>query len=448
MKLNRFAGISLVALATAPVAACGPKPNPVCDSGVWSPVVNGCVRPCGTRENPTYDDCYDTDAGVFIEAGSDRDARADAMDAVTEAGRDVVSLPDADATAEAAVEAGPRCTVPEVDCGGTCVSIESSAEHCGGCGRACTTSVANARALCAMGACDFECAAGFELVGAACEVRVPRAIGPMTSATVTSQRPTLEWVLPTGVTMATVDLCRDRAMTMGCATLSATGTTVRPASALAPGVWFWRVRGRANATLGTRTSPVWWFRVGARSADGDRDTSWGSELDVNGDGFADVAVGSPGADASRGRVDVFYGSAMGVANIPSVTLSGDAASDTFGDAVASGGDINGDGFTELLVGASNAAPGGRLVAGRVYVYFGSASGLTSTSVLVLDGATRDDRFGIALGAAGDTNRDGFGEFVVGASFSSPMGRVFAGSATVFRGSTIRSSIAPMIVLAG
>ncbi len=436
MKLNRFAGISLVALATAPIAACGPKPNPVCDSGVWSPVVNGCVRPCGTRENPTYDDCYDTDAGVFIEAGSDRDARADgaAMDAAMEAGRDVISLPDADA----AMEAGPACTAPEVDCGGACVSTESSVAHCGACGRACTTSVANARPVCAMGACDFECAAGFELAGAACEVRVPRAIGPMTSATVTSQRPTLEWALPTGVTMATVDLCRDRAMTMGCATLSATGTTVRPASALAPGVWFWRVRGRANATLGTRTSPVWWFRVG--HGDAAVDTFHGVELDVNGDGFGDVAVGapsaSPGGRANAGAVYVYFGGPSGLSATPSQTLEGADASAELGRVVSAAGDVNGDGFGDLLVASSSFS------SAAVHVYLGGASGLAAIPTRTLGPTAGEVGFGYSAAAAGDSDGDGYGDFLVGTAAFDDFAVLPPGTVSLFAGGpTGPSSIA-------
>jgi hypothetical protein len=72
---------------------------------------------------------------------------------------------------------------------------------------------------------------------------------------------------------------------------------------------------------GTTSSAIWWFRVGARSASDDQDHTWATELDLNGDGYADVAVGSPGAVNRRGRVDVFYGGPGGIAMTPDITLS-------------------------------------------------------------------------------------------------------------------------------
>ena len=104
----------------------------------------------------------------------------------------------------------------------------------------------------------------------------PRPIAPLSTSTVTSQRPTLRWELPSGDDGAELTLCRDRALTNGCRTEVAVGDRLRVARALAPGWWFWGLRSRrTEMTIGPR-SAVWQVWVGARSADGDRDTSWGT----------------------------------------------------------------------------------------------------------------------------------------------------------------------------
>lgn len=101
----------------------------------------------------------------------------------------------------------------------------------------------------------------------------PRPIAPLSTAIVTSQRPMLRWELARGTDGALVELCRDREMTRMCQPVSVSGTTAMPGSALSPGVWFWRLRGRAGTSTGLETSPVWQFTVGNRSAS--VNTSWG-----------------------------------------------------------------------------------------------------------------------------------------------------------------------------
>jgi hypothetical protein len=90
---------------------------------------------------------------------------------------------------------------------------------------------------------------------------------------------------------------------------------------------------------------------------------------LNGDGFADLIVGAlltdaGGADA--GRAYVYYGG-PGADTTPDLTLTGAAAGDNFGASVASAGDLNGDGFADLIVGAQDNDAGGAS-AGRAYLY--------------------------------------------------------------------------------
>ncbi len=144
----------------------------------------------------------------------------------------------------------------------------------------------------------------------------PRLIAPLSTASVTSQQPTLRWAQESVWDGARVQICRDR----GCATvehtLDVTGTSARPPSNLAPGVHYWRVFGRRGDSAGGVVSPTWEFFVGRRSTP--IDTSWGGRTDLNGDGISDLVIGAPGA--SGGRSYVYLGSASGPAATPSVIL--------------------------------------------------------------------------------------------------------------------------------
>src|SRR5206468_10899500 len=133
-----------------------------------------------------------------------------------------------------------------------------------------------------------------------------------------SHRPMLRWQLAAGTDGAHVEICHDHACTRPIATLDVAGTSVVPTDDLPPGVVFWRLRSRTGGTIATAMSPTWEFTVGARSAP--VSTSTGTILDVNGDGYADVAVGDPTVLDGRGRVLIFLGSAAGLATTPTMII--------------------------------------------------------------------------------------------------------------------------------
>ncbi|MFZ5471761.1 MAG: VCBS repeat-containing protein [Myxococcota bacterium] len=139
--------------------------------------------------------------------------------------------------------------------------------------------------------------------------------------------------------------------------------------------------------------------------------------DVNGDGFGDVIIGAPswdGAAPGEGRAFLYLGNAGGLSPDPAwMADPTDQSGASFGVALAGAGDVNGDGFDDVVVGASNASA---LDEGRVYLYLGSAAGLSTTPAWMVDPTNQaTSGFGYALSSAGDVNGDGFGDVVIGAN---------------------------------
>jgi hypothetical protein len=133
--------------------------------------------------------------------------------------------------------------------------------------------------------------------------------------------------------------------------------------------------------------------------------------DINGDGYDDLIVGAPGYSANQGRAYIYLGGPEPDAT-PDLTLTGEGGSGEFGARVAGCGDVNGDGFDEWMV----AAPSYSSSTGRVYFYLGGTS-LNGTADLTLTGSAAADQFGRSIGSAGDFNADGYGDFFVGAPFN-------------------------------
>ncbi|MFQ5608475.1 MAG: integrin alpha, partial [Candidatus Zixiibacteriota bacterium] len=97
---------------------------------------------------------------------------------------------------------------------------------------------------------------------------------------------------------------------------------------------------------------------------------------------------------------------------PFYTFTGEAAGDLFGVSVASAGDVNGDGYADVIVGAYQNDAGGPL-AGRAYVF----SGLNGDTLFVFTGEAAGDGFGLSVASAGDVNGDGYADLIVGALFN-------------------------------
>jgi hypothetical protein len=292
---------------------------------------------------------------------------------------------------------------------------------------------------------------------------IPRLIAPLSTATVTLQRPTLHWQLGSGAGTPVVDLCADRACTRPLsvsADVAPSGLSAVPGAALPPGWIFWRVRVVSGSM--TAVSPTWQFWVNSTSASSGVDTSSGTVLDVNGDGYTDFLVG----DSLTAHLYLGNASGSGFTDIR-IDLPVPDGSYSFVHTAGYAGDVNGDGFADFMIGNDlflgeanidaadwNGASAPRrisfsaqpnfswyamtsigdangdgyadfLVAGEdhaAYLFFGEANPQSSDwmgtapplqVVLTDPSKVTYEEFGMTVAGAGDVNGDGYGDFLVG-----------------------------------
>ena len=193
--------------------------------------------------------------------------------------------------------------------------------------------------------------------------------------------------------------------------------------------------------------------------------------DVNGDGYDDLIIGADGANGPdgenlAGEIHVVYGGAsapgagglldLGALNgTNGFTLTGIDAYDRSGFSVSSAGDINGDGYDDLIIGAANADPNGDSDAGETYIVYGGASAPGTDGVLdlsaldgsngfILTGIDAYDNSGRSVSSAGDVNGDGYDDLIIGAYAADPDGDMNAGETyVVYGGATGTESLVPV-----
>jgi Ca2+-binding RTX toxin-like protein len=171
------------------------------------------------------------------------------------------------------------------------------------------------------------------------------------------------------------------------------------------------------------------FAINGIDASPFQSNSLSSAGDINGDGFSDIIIGSSGADSNgqynAGASYVVFGKAGGFSSSLNVStlngsngfvINGINVDDGLGGSVSSAGDVNGDGFDDLLIGTPGAGSNGQYNVGVSYVVFGKAGGFSSSlnvstlngsNGFVLNGINAGDGLGNSLSSAGDVNGDGF-----------------------------------------
>ncbi len=199
-------------------------------------------------------------------------------------------------------------------------------------------------------------------------------------------------------------------------------------------------------------------------------SSVSSAGDVNGDGYDDLIIGAfradPNGDSGAGETYIVYGGASapgqgGRFNLSMLdgmngfTLTGIDAGDNSGYSVSSAGDVNGDGYDDLIIGARFADPNGDDRAGETYVVYGGAnapgtggvlnlSDLDGTNGFIIAGIDRDDQSGSSVSSAGDVNGDGYDDLIIGAQDADPNGGSEAGETyIVYGGATGTESLTPV-----
>jgi hypothetical protein len=262
----------------------------------------------------------------------------------------------------------------------------------------------------------------------------PRLVAPLSTSTVSVPRPTLRFTLPPPLGAPIVDVCARRSCegTRLSATVDAGGTRAVPDSDLAPGVWYWRVR------AGSSASAVWQFYV---QPTGGAETTWGSHLDLDGDGFDELAVGAPEVDiglGTTGRIYLYGGGPDGPNPSSPLILDAPAGANGFGHSLAAV-DFDGDGFADLAVGAPALS-----VHGSILIYRGGPGGLQRPAAFVLE----DDEavgLGWSLDCAGDVDGDGYGDLISGAPTSTTgMGTVSGAAFLLFGGAADKTPIQPLM----
>ncbi|MEZ4390488.1 MAG: FG-GAP-like repeat-containing protein [Polyangiales bacterium] len=375
--------------------ACGnacslPNATPVCASGACA--ISACLTGFGNCDNNATNGC---ETNIYTSTTNCGGCGT------------VCSYPNA-----AAVCTTGRCGLGACNAGfGNCDqsstngcerNLSADVSNCGACGRVCPR-VSGGVQTCVNSVCGYTCSAGYYDTGSGCaRILAPRPLFPMSTSRVTSQRPTLRWAAAAApVDGARLQVCRDRACATVLVQQDLTATSYTLTTTLTAGVYYWRLYGRVGTSVGTLASPVWEFFVGARTAA--RATARDTVPDFNGDGVADVVVGAPGTD----RVYVYYGTTNGPPSTASLVLAGATSGGGFGSTVSSAGDVNGDGFGDLLVAETNSA--------LAHVFLGGATGLSTARTTLSHSASAG--FGNSSSWAGDTNGDGYGDVVIGASRS-------------------------------
>ncbi len=194
---------------------------------------------------------------------------------------------------------------------------------------------------------------------------------------------------------------------------------------------------------GLGDTPVWSYFGGQQGAWFGASVS--SAGDVNGDQIPDVLIGASrytNLHNNEGAAYMFRGSAGGLSTTPDWLVYGGSSTASFGSAVAAAGDVNGDDFDDVIIGAPGYDLPEKTNCGATFVFLGSDSGLQPTPAWSFYGEVAEARLGYAVSGAGDVNQDGWDDFLVGAPYHSSLGFAYEGAAYLFLGDELTLSTTP------
>jgi hypothetical protein len=314
------------------------------------------------------------------------------------------------------------CHAPRQTCGSTCSDPMTDSMNCGSCSNACLATQTCVTGSCVCpgttqrcgnacvdeasdsancGTCNNHCGTGATCIGGNCTFPPPRLIAPLSTAVVTSAQPTLSWIGGGGA--AHVQIATDATFGAGLIEIDVVAGTLHgaPASGLARGTYYWHVRWASDATYST----TWMFRVPARTST-TVNSAWGTMLDVNLDGAADVFLGGNGQLSE-------YDGVPSAGSVPSTTATTTILEGTFspgtggssGGSVGAAGDVDGDGRVDFVATANNARSG--------YVYLGQAGSSGVSHTQQVENPTLGGMIGLVASPAGDVNGDGYADILYG-----------------------------------
>jgi len=168
-----------------------------------------------------------------------------------------------------------------------------------------------------------------------------------------------------------------------------------------------------GSSTGAATSSSW--SAESNQANANFGYSIANAGDVNNDNYEEILIGAylyDNGQTNEGRAYVYNGSSTGLSTSSSWTAESNQANAYFGYSVASLGDLDADGYDDIIVGAY-AYDNGQTDEGRAYVYYGDSTGLSTSSGWTGESDQATAYYGANVGGGGDINNDGYNDFVVG-----------------------------------